>query len=119
MSRSISIWYKVGDTDVDLDTGYHHLLGTQQASMKFWSLPQLRELGLRELTELGHLDPVYFSEAEGLAILEQELVLLEQNREQIPFDDELKTRWIHNLRFCLDMLKAETPPGAIPVLMIG
>ncbi len=119
MSRSISIWYKQEGKDTDIETGNRDLLGTQQDSLQFWSLPRLAALGLKELTVLGYTDPVSFTGWDELAALDREVTLLEIHIADIPFDEVLKARWIANLRYCLDKLVWITPPDAIPVLMIG
>lgn len=119
MSRSISIWYKHEGRDADIETGNRDLLGTQQNSLQFWSLPRLAALGLKELTVLGYTDPVSFTGWDELAELDREVPLLEIHIADIPFDEVLKVRWIANLRYCLDKLVRTKPPDATPVLMIG
>lgn len=61
MSREINIGYRFGDgaeTAIEVRAPYF-LLGTQSTSMRFWSLPQMREVGITQLAELGVTDPVY------------------------------------------------------------
>ena len=56
MSRSININYRTPDnetTDIEIRAPYD-LLGTQQTSMRFWSLPIWKEVGVTRLAELGH-----------------------------------------------------------------
>jgi hypothetical protein len=63
MSRSISIGYRYEAdgpaTPIDVRPPYF-LLGTQDISKRFWSIPLLKEIGVSQLSELGVLDPVYF-----------------------------------------------------------
>jgi len=120
MSRSISVWYKGADGQaVDVDIGNNDLLGTQMASMAFWSLPIHETLGIVRLSELGISDPVWFTGWNELATLEREVAILEQHIESIPFSEELRARWIRNLRLCVDRLKSSAPPDSIPEFMIG
>jgi hypothetical protein len=143
MSRSIAIWYRIDGEDVDIETGNRDLLGTQSISEEFWSLPVLKKLGIERLSDLGHTDPVWFYGWEGLEELEREITLLEQHEKEIVFHpknkvttiysdtweakvqtdvayyQELKLRWIGNLRYCLDKLKQESPKNSIPEFMIG
>jgi len=120
MSRAISVWYERADGQaVDVEVGNEDLLGTQEASKAFWSLPIHKTLGIVRLSELGTIDPVWFRGWNELATLEREVAILEQHIESIPFSEEPKTRWIRNLRLCLDRLKSSAPPDSIPELMIG
>jgi hypothetical protein len=119
MSRSISIWYSKENKSVDIDTGHNDLLGTQQASLKFWDLPILKIIGLKRLTILGHADPVWFTGWEDLKELENEISILEENKALIPFDKELLIRWIANLRYCFNILIERSPKSAEPNFMIG
>ena len=60
MSREVNIGYQYGDgpeTVIEVRAPYFPL-GCQGTSMRFWSLPQLREIGITQLTELGVSDPV-------------------------------------------------------------
>ncbi len=102
-----------------MDVGHNDLLGTQEASMAFWSLPIHKTLGIQRLSELGTTDPVWFKGWDGLARLDTEVAILEEHIESIPFPEELRARWIQNLRLCLDRLKASAPPDSIPQFMIG
>lgn len=119
MSRSISIWYKQDNADTNIEVGNRDLLGTQSSSMKFWSLQSLQDFGIKELTKLGYTDPVWFIGSEDLDILENEISILERNKERIDFDEELRNRWIENLRFCFEKLTELTPPDSVPNFMIG
>lgn len=119
MSRSISIWYKQDNADTNIEVGNRDLLGTQSSSMKFWSLQSLQDFGIKELTKLGYTDPVWFKGSEDLDILGNEISILERNKERIDFDEELRNRWIENLRFCFEKLTELTPPDSVPNFMIG
>lgn len=87
--------------------------------MKFWRLPIHSELGITRLTELGITDPIWFTGWADLAVLEKEIAALESHIDEIPFYDELKKRWIQNLRTCLELLKSEAPAHSVPEIMIG
>ena len=76
-------------------------------------------LGVKRLAELGITDPVWFKGWDDLGILEKEVATLERYIDDIPFYEELKSRWIGNLRICLDLLKKEAPTDSIPEFMIG
>lgn len=120
MSRSISIWYTDNEgKNIDIETDYYDLFGTQQVSLKFWSLPILKEIGLKELTVLGYSDPIYFSNKEGMVILAKEISILEENKEKILFNEELIDKWIGNLKYCFEKLMKETPINCEPCLTIG
>ena len=119
MSRSISIWYKQEDTDIDIEVGNRDLFGTQSSSKEFWSLDSLQEFGIKELTHLGYTDPVWFIGWENLKVLENEISILEKNQDQIDFHQELKNRWIENLRFCFEKLVELAPSDSVPNFMIG
>jgi hypothetical protein len=120
MSRSIAVWYKCASgEDVDVDVGHNDLSGCQEPSMEFWRLPIHTALGVQRLAELGILDPVWFKGWDDLAVLEKEVAALEAHIDSIPFHAELKSRWIRNLRICLDLLKKEAPSDSVPEFMIG
>jgi hypothetical protein len=120
MSRAISVWYeRAGGQAVDVEVGNNDLLGTQEASKAFWSLPIHKTLGIVRLSQLGTIDPVWFRGWNELATLEREVAILEEHMDSIPFSEEPKTRWIRNLRLCLDRLKSSAPPDSIPEFMIG
>lgn len=119
MSRSISIWYVEGDVERDIEIGNNDMLGTQAASMKFWALPILKELGLVELTKLAFTDPITFQGHQDIKRLEKELNILEKNKSQIPFHTESKERWIRNLRIALDKLQSASSGKRVPHFMIG
>jgi hypothetical protein len=87
--------------------------------MEFWRLPVHGSLGVKRLAELGITDPVWFKGWDDLATLEKEVAILETHIDEIPFYDELKRRWIQNLRTCLELLKKEAPLDSIPEFMIG
>lgn len=120
MSRAISAYYEYIDgTDKDISLGYRDLLGTQYSSMKFWGLPIMKDLGIKLLRELSITDPVVFRGWDELNELNNEIKTLERNIERIDYDEELKMRWVNNLRYCLDKLTAECPDECVPELMIG
>lgn len=87
--------------------------------MAFWQLPIHQTLGIERLSQLGVTDPVWFKGWDDLLILEKEVAILEAHLDRIPFSDELKTRWIKNLRVCLDLLKSSAPRDSVPEFMIG
>ncbi len=120
MSRSISIWYTTAQVNLlMMEVGNRDVLGTQDASMEFWRLPVHRTIGVERLAELGITDPVWFKGWDDLRILEKEVAALEAHRDDIPFDDELKGRWIRHLRSCLELLKKVAPADSVPEFMIG
>lgn len=126
MSRSISIWYSQDGKDTTIDTDYNDLLGAQQVSLKFWSLPILKKIGLERLVVLGYTDPIGFTGWEDLkeleneiSILENEISILEKNKDLINFDEELLNRWIANLRYCFDSLVEMSPQNSEPHFLIG
>lgn len=119
MSRNISIWYSQNGNNTSIDTGYNDLFGTQQVSLKFWSQPILKEIGLKRLIVLGYADPIGFIGWDDLKELENEILLLEKNRKRIDFNEELLNRWISNLKFCLNILIEKSPQNAEPNFVIG
>ena len=119
MSRSISIWHTKNERDINVDVGNRDLFGTQRSSKQFWSLELLQDLGILELSKLGKIDPIYFSGHLQLSVLEKEIRILENNKDEIDFNRELVDRWVENLRFCFDTLIETTPNDSTPNLMIG
>lgn len=95
MSRTIEICYRdtlVGQpTAVEIPNPYY-LLGTQDISMRFWSLPIWKEFGVRRLSQLGHIDPVFFTNWEMIDLLAQEIRLFHDNIRMIDFDAEVRAR---------------------------
>jgi hypothetical protein len=85
----------------------------------FWSLPILKKIGLERLIELGYTDPIGFSGWEDLKELENEISLLEKNKNLIDFNEKLLNRWITNLRYCLNSLIEVSPQNSEPNFMIG
>lgn len=120
MSRSISAYYEnIDGSSIDINLGNRDLLGTQNSSMEFWGLPIMKDLGIVLLSELSITDPVVIRGWEELKELDNEIKTLENNIECIGFDEELKTRWVSNLRYCLDKLRAVCPDECVPEFMIG
>lgn len=119
MSRSISIWFSKNEKDIDIEVDNQDLLGTQNSSKIFWSIRKLRNLGLKELTQLGRIDPVGFRGWQELKLLENEIEILEKNIEQIDFNIVAKERWIGNLRYCFDTLIKIAPKDSTPHFIIG
>ena len=121
MSRSIDISYEDAsgkDVDIEIRAPYF-LLGTQQTSLKFWSMARLREIGIERLTILGEADPVYFWGWEEMAVLGREIDLLAKHLESIDFYPETKAEWLSHLTFCYHLLIASTPRECTPKLGIG
>lgn len=122
MSREISIGYQLSQegpqTDIEVPAPYF-LLGTQRTSMRFWSLPQLREIGLTRLVELGVSDPVYFVGWEGLADLEREIDLLQKHVADIDCDTDTLASWLSHLVYCYALLVRTAPRDSTPILTIG
>ena len=120
MSRSISIWFtEANGQEVDIDMGSNELLGGQHTSKNFWKLEVFEEIGVTRLRDLGVTDPVWFIGWEDINVLESEIILIETNKDKIPFHQEIKDRWISNLRICLNSLKEKAPRDSIPEFMIG
>lgn len=121
MSRSIDISYEDAagkDIDIEIRPPYY-LLGTQHTSLKFWSIPRLKEIGIERLTILGETDPVYFGGWDDMTVLSQEIELLAKHLESIDFYPETKAEWLSHLTFCYHLLIASTPKECIPKLGIG
>lgn len=120
MSRSISAYYEnISRTSIDISVGNRDLLGTQRSSMEFWGLPVIKDLDINLLAKLSITDPVVICGWDELNKLDNEIRTLEDNIERIGFDEELKIRWVSNLRYCLDKLKTECPDECVPKIMIG
>lgn len=122
MSRQIDIGYRYGDngpeTDIEIRAPYF-LLGTQSTSMRFWSLPQLRKLGITQLAELGVSDPVYFVGWDMLADLRREIGLLQDHLADIEFDPDIKASWLAHLVYCYSLLVLTAPKDSTPVFTVG
>jgi hypothetical protein len=122
LSRSISIGYreKADGPAVPIEVPPpYFLLGTQQTSMRFWSIPRLKELGITLLTEPGVSDPVNFVGWDMLADLRQEIGMLEENLESIDFYPEIKAQWLSHLLYCYYLLVQTAPNDSIPEFSIG
>jgi hypothetical protein len=121
MSRQIHISYTdaAGEGIVIRIPAPYYLLGTQAASMAFWALPRLKEVGIERLSLLGVMDPVGFQGWDDMAVLKREIDLLAGQAADLDFDPETTARWIEHLTFCHDLLTATTPPDATPVFDIG
>lgn len=122
MSREINIGYRYSDggseTDIKVRTPYF-LLGTQSTSMRFWSLPRLREIGISQLTELGVADPIYFIGWDMLANLHREIALLQEYLGDIEFDADIKASWLSHLWYCYYLLVLTAPKESTPIFTIG
>src|SRR5262245_867212 len=121
MSREINIRYRCGDgpeTAIEVRAPYF-LFGCQGTSLRFWSIPRLREIGVTHLTELGVSDPVYFVGWDMLADLRREIDLLHEHLASIDFNADLKASWLAHLVYCYSLLMLTAPPGSTPVLTIG
>jgi len=121
MSRQIDISYEDAagkDIEIEIRPPYY-LLGTQQPSLKFWSIPCLKEVGIERLTILGETDPVNFWGWDDIAVLGRELELLAKHLESVDFHPEAKAQWLSHLTYCYHLLIASTPRGCTPKLGIG
>jgi hypothetical protein len=122
MSRDISIGYQLEangpNTPIEVRPPYF-ILGTQSSSMRFWSIPRLREVGISQLAELGETDPVYFIGWDMLADLWREIGLLQQHLGSIDFDAELKAQWVSHLVYCYFLLVQTAPKQSFPDFSIG
>jgi hypothetical protein len=122
MSRAIHIGYRnetTGEnTSIEVRPPYF-LLGTQNTSKRFWSLPRLRELGITQLTELGETDPIFFIGWDMMAELWREIGLLQEHLESIDFDSEIKAQWVSHLVYCYFLLVQTAPKDSVPELTIG
>jgi hypothetical protein len=122
MSRSISISYRAGaggqGIPIEVQPPYS-LLGTQDTSMRFWSLPRLKEIGITRLSRLGVSDPVYFVGWDMMADLRREIVLLGENLESIDFYPEIKAQWLCHLTYCYHLLVQKAPKDSTPWFEIG
>jgi hypothetical protein len=122
MSREIHIGFRYEDvgpeTDIEVRAPYF-LLGTQSTSMRFWSNPQLHELGINRLTELGVADPVYFVGWDMMSELHREILLLQSHMEDIDFDSDIKASWLSHLMYCYYLLILTAPRNSTPVFTIG
>jgi hypothetical protein len=122
MSREINIGYRNEDAGPEVEIEVrapYFLLGTQATSMKFWSLPRLRELGIMQLTELGVLDPVYFVGWDMMADLHREIGILQEHIACIEFDPDIKASWLSHLVYCYYLLILTAPKESTPVFTIG
>ena len=121
MSREISISFRDGNgsmTPIEVRAPYF-LFGTQQTSIKFWSIPKLKEIGITRLSELGDRDPIYFVGWECMADLDREIKLLYQHLNEIEFNSDIKASWLAHLVYCYQLLILTAPKDSVPDLTIG
>ncbi len=122
MSRNIYLGFRLNDsgpyTHIEVRPPYF-ILGTQATSKRFWSLLQLREIGLTQLSELGSTDPIYFVGWDMLADLWQEISLLQVHLGSIDFEAELKAQWLSHLVYCYFLLVQTAPRESVPEFSIG
>ena len=121
MSRGIDIEYRdpAGKSvRIEIPPPYY-LLGTQRSSLRFWSIPRLKEVGIEVLTILGETDPVYFEGWDDMALLGKEIELLAKHLQSIEFHAETKSQWLSHLTYCYQLLLASTPKECTPILGIG
>lgn len=121
MSRDINIGYRYSNgpqTSIEVRAPYF-LFGTRQTSEQFWSLPIWRSIGVTQLAELGHSDPIYFIGWEMIGDLAREIRLFQDNFEKIQFDADLKSWFLAHLVYCHSLLVATAPKESIPELTIG
>ena len=122
MSRSITIGYQLergGETTyVEIQSPYD-LFGTQNASLKFWSLPLWESIGVTRLGQLGHSDPIFFYGWEMMDNLADEIRLIHDHASRLDSCPEEIARNIAHLAYCYHLLRATAPSEAIPCLTIG
>jgi hypothetical protein len=122
VSRSITIGYRrVADgplTPIDVRPPYY-LLGTQEASLQFWGLPKLKEIGIARLSELGVVDPICFIGWDMVDDLGREIEVLHEHMRELDFYPELKAQWLSHLAYCYHLLLATAPKECIPEFDIG
>ncbi len=122
MSRDINIGYRSTAESpyipIEIRPPYF-LLGCQSTSMRFWSIPRLKEVGIVQLAELGVSDPVDFVGWDGMMDLAMEIWLLQQHLESIEFDAELKAQWLSHLMYNYFLLIQTAPKDSIPEFSIG
>ena len=97
----------------------YYLLGAQQTSQQFWSLPIWNQIGVEQLAVLGETDPIYFTGWDMLDQLSDEIQQFNENIREIEFDTDIKASWLSHLVYCHNLLKMETPADAMPILSIG
>jgi hypothetical protein len=122
MSRNIVISYVDAATgqEVPIDVpAPYFLFGTQRPSMRFWSIPRIKDVGVERLAILGHSDPVWFAGWDDLAILNREIALLGQHLEEFDFYPESKAEWLSHLTYCYHLLRETAPKDAEPRFEIG
>ncbi|WP_299466317.1 hypothetical protein [uncultured Gimesia sp.] len=122
MSRQITIGYQEAMVEaityIEIQAPYF-LFGTQQTSKRFWSLPDWERIGIKQLSELGELDPIYFIGWDMMADLSNEIRLLQDNLDSIEFYPEIKASWLAHLIYCYQLLVMTAPRNSSPSLVIG
>ena len=122
MSRPISISYRNPtddfNTSIEIRAPYF-LFGTQRTSEKFWALPLWRSLGVTRLSELGHLDPIYFSGWDMLDVLAKEIRTFQDHFSEIEFEPDVKSCFLAHLVYCHSLLIETAPRNSIPEMTIG
>lgn len=122
MSRSIAISCREPNTGIDLRIDVlppYHLFGTQGASVRFWGLPRIAEIGIERLAQLGVSDPVFFYGWEEMPLLEREIGLLREHLASIDFPVDAKAQWLSHLTYCYHLLVETAPKDSTPCLTIG
>lgn len=122
MSRQINLYFQMtkedSPTDIELRAPYF-LFGTQQTSMDFWSLPVWHGIGVTQLAELGHSDPVYFVDWPMIDELALEIRCFEDNFSKIDFHPNVKSEFLAHLVYCHSLLVSTAPKHSIPGFTIG
>jgi len=122
MSRSITIGYQMqrgGETTyIDVRSPYD-LFGTQGNSTEFWSLPIWSEIGVTQLSVLGHSDPICFVGWDMMDELAAEIRNIHDNLSAVDSYPELKSTCISHLTYCYHLLISTAPSNSIPALTIG
>lgn len=122
MSREISIRYREEPNGTSREIAIrapYYLFGAQRHSMQFWSLPEWQAVGVTELAQLGHTDPIYFVGWEMMDTLAREIRLFQDHFADIRFDADIKSWFLAHLVYCHGLLVSIAPRDSIPELMIG
>lgn len=76
-------------------------------------------MGVTQLAELGHTDPIYFIGWDMVDALANEISIFQDHFTEIDFEADVKSSFLAHLVYCHGLLVATAPRESTPELTIG